>query len=224
MSRLPLVTIPFAVLLGAGGTCCPRPQPGSPEALSHRISDAAGGEAWDDLAELRFTWTHHPSGKRRSYVWRIPERRVAVTRDGETIEVHLGAVGDDDATVAAHRAFVNDSYWLCFDFFQHRDRVAYGREAVDAVPGHPELPAVAALSVRYPEDGGYTPGDRYVCYVDAADRAFAWAFHPGGAEEAKIVTTRERWRVVAGVRFPTAFVRRDGTRFITVDDLAATRR
>lgn len=185
--------------------------------LVTQIAKATGHEAFSRLSHLRFTWKHVPSGTARSYDWDLKARRVAVTIDGETVEVPSeGPVPED--LQRAHSAFVNDNYWALFEHHLVFDTVESIEDLGEqAVPGFDELGHCRALAVQYPGEGGYTPGDRYVLYLGAEGLPVAWAFHKGGAEEPSLVTTREGWIEVGGSKMPTRFRRADGSEFIVIE-------
>ena len=216
---IPIVAALHLVALAPGGAVEARADEG--EELARRVAEACGVDAFDDLARLRFTWRHEPSGTVRSYDWDVADRTVEVTVGEETVTVGVdGPRSEDDRQ--AHAAFVNDSYWLLFELHLEWDE-AVEMQALGPidVPAFDDFGPVPALSVQYLGDAGYTPGDRYVLYLGPDDRPVAWAYHPEGTPEPRLVTTREEWKKVAGLNVPTTFRRADGTVFITITDIAA---
>lgn len=194
-------------------------------ALADEVAAACGADAWSAVAQLTFTWHHRPSGRLRSYEWDPVAGTVAVTQGEATTTVPVAGPEDpaDEAAVAAHRAFVNDSYWLLFPLHLAWDA---GLELDDLgegpVPGMRILGTTRRLAVRYPAEGGYTPGDTYVLYLDADGLPVAWAYHPGGAEEPKLVTSREGRVALGGLSLPTRFQLPTGEAFITIDAVDVT--
>jgi len=205
----------------------PTSRPSAPAAaddLAARVAAAAGADGWDDVTRLRFTWRHVPrGGDGRSYDWDVPAGRVAVTTEEGEVTVPVAGWPEggapDEARARAHQAFVNDSFWFLFPLHARWDE---GLETTDLgevpVPGLEDLGPRRALELRYAADeGGYTPGDVYVLYLDADDRPVAWAFHKAGADAPTLVTTcevAEHGPLTVPVRFTAG-----GREFIAIEDV-----
>lgn len=88
------------------------------------------------------------------------------------------------------RWFVNDQYWLLFPFHLAWDKDLRLESApAEAVAGKGGGEAWR-LTVLYPPEGGYTPGDAYDLFVDSAGTVRRWIFRKGNAEKA---TRETRW-------------------------------
>jgi hypothetical protein len=210
------------LVLGCGPASeAPAPTPG--EALAAEVADAVGLSAWRELSHLRFTWRHVPKGIERTYEWTCASGKVVVTRGENTVEIPRERPGPDagEEEIGAHKAFVNDSYWLLFPLLMTEDGSEKRDLGVQEVPGFPGLGERRALDVRYPAEGGYTPGDRYVLYLGDDHRPVAWAFHRGGAEEPTLVALRTARREVAGLSLPTRFEAPGGKLLIEIPILEA---
>ena len=82
------------------------------EQLAQSVASSCGLTSLPTSGQLRWTWTHHPSGKSRSYAWNLATNLVQVTMhpDDTVVEVpRAGPSGDDQQQLAAHQAFINDS-------------------------------------------------------------------------------------------------------------------
>ncbi len=81
-------------------------------------------------------------------------------------------------------AFVNDNYWLLFPLHAYWDSSAdvqdKGTQPLPQGNGSADL-----VSVKYPSDGGYTPGDTWDLYVGKDNRVEQFVYHRGGTKEAK---------------------------------------
>lgn len=180
------------------------------------IQKAHGTAAWDDVERVAFTFTHAPSGSSRSHDWDRKKGVVKVTMGDKVVTVPAAGGKLDGDELKAHQAFINDSYWLLFEHFMFRDDVEREFMSDVDVPGLEKK--ADAVKVSYPAKGGYTPGDAYFVYMENFN-AFAWAYHPGGSEKPKLVTSRADWKDFGGLRVPTAFDTPDGKRFITLADV-----
>ena len=82
--------------------------------------------------------------------------------------------------------FVNDQYWLLFPFHMVWD----GSPTVTD-DGMQKLPLAKTparrLVVKYPSDGGYTPGDTWTLYVGPDKRVREFEYHRGGNKKPSVV-------------------------------------
>jgi len=82
-------------------------------------------------------------------------------------------------------------YWLLFPLHMLKDpNIRLENRGRRPVPGFAGLGETRLVAAHYPQEGGYTLGDTYVVYCSDEQIPLAWAYHPGGASEAKVVTTR----------------------------------
>jgi hypothetical protein len=85
-------------------------------------------------------------------------------------------------------AFNNDNYWLIFPF-----HVYWDTSAVVTGKGTQKLPlgkgSATLVSVKYPSEGGYTPGDTWELYVGTDDRVREFIYRRGGPKKPSIVIT-----------------------------------
>ncbi len=195
--------------------------------LRTRIGQEYGLDHWDDVEELRYTFNVRAGERevRRSWVWRVKRRTVTFRDDiagGEAVTYSLDDIGEttkgettkgettaDDLKKIDHR-FINDQYWLLFAL-----HVAWDTGAeVTAADGEP-LPigegTATKVTVQYPEEGGYTPGDAYDIFVNADGRVVQWVFRQGGQPEPSLVTTWEDQREIGPLVIPTRFRSSDGS-------------
>ena len=81
-------------------------------------------------------------------------------------------------------SFINDNYWTLFPFHAYWDKSAsaidQGKFNLPVGPGMAEL-----VPVKYPADGGYTPGDTWDLYVGNDNRVVYFVYHRGGAKTAE---------------------------------------
>jgi hypothetical protein len=84
-------------------------------------------------------------------------------------------------------SFINDNYWLLFPFHAYWDTSAtITDQGVHKLPvgnGSAEL-----VAVKYPNDGGYTPGDTWELYVGKNCRVEYLVFHHGGTSKPSLVS------------------------------------
>lgn len=191
--------------------------------LAERIAKSAGADVLArSVRRLKFTWRHEAKQASRSYDWDLAQKRVTVTtaKGKATIALDRGAYQGDQ--LEAHRAFINDSYWLLFEAQLLRTNAELRQEPKRRLDGFAKLGELDALSVNYP-GGGYTPGHRYVLYADENARVHAWAFYPKPAPRPAFILSREGHKSVGGLSLPTQFRKPDGTLVISILNLAVER-
>ena len=90
--------------------------------------------------------------------------------------------------------FVNDNYWLLFPFHAYWDTAAdvqdKGSQPLPQGSGSAKL-----ISVKYPSDGGYTPGDTWDLYVGSDNRVVQLFYHRGGPKKpSAVIATWEGYK------------------------------
>lgn len=195
--------------------------PGTPLAgaddIRGQIGRAYGLDGWDRVEELRYTF-NVKSGERetrRSWVWRVKDRTVTLRDEvagTDPFTYSLDDVGDnppEELRAVDHR-FINDQYWMLFAL-----HVAWDTDAAISVEKGQPLPigdgTAMKVTVQYPEEGGYTPGDAYDIYVDEDMRVAQWVFRKGGQAEPSMATRWEDQQRYGPLVIPTRFVPADGS-------------
>jgi hypothetical protein len=169
------------------------------ESLRQAVASAYGVEAFGRVEQIRFTFNVQLGEKtiRRSWKWEPREDRVTfIPEDGSPERTYerdrLNASGDPELLDIDAR-FINDQYWLLFPF-----HLVWDREATVEDRGTAALPigegTARRLVVRYPAEGGYTPGDIYEIFVGPDRLLRQWIYRKGGAEEPTRMSTWEDHR------------------------------
>lgn len=163
------------------------------DAARARIAQEYGLGGWDRVEELRYTFNVR-AGERevsRSWVWRVKERTVSFQDEmagGDFFTYSLDDVGDQpsgELKKVDHR-FINDQYWLLFAL-----HIAWDTDATVVIEDEQQpLPigegSGTKVTVQYPAEGGYTPGDAYDVFLDADTRIVQWCTVRGA-------NPRRRW-------------------------------
>lgn len=181
-----------------------------------RIARAYGLDGWDDVGELRYTFNVKAGERevRRSWVWRVKRRTVSFRDEitgGEPVTYSLDEIGPDapDRLKEVDHRFINDQYWLLFALHVAWDTTATVTEVGDATLPIGEGTA-RRVTVRYPQEGGYTPGDAYDLYVDDGGRVIQWVYRHGAQARPSLATTWEEQRRFGPLVIPTRFRSGDG--------------
>jgi hypothetical protein len=124
--------------------------------------------------EIHRRWTWHPAADSVTYSGPDAsglEVQASWSRRNQ-FSMESPAVGPLD------RMFVNDQYWLLFPLHLAWDK-GLRLEAEDLGP----VGETHRLSVIYPPQGGYTPGDAYDLFLDSSGTVLRWIFRKGNASQ-----------------------------------------
>ena len=185
-----------------------------------------GINGWDQIEELHYTFNVRSGGRevRRSWVWRVTDRKVTFRDElsgEEPVSYSLDDINEktgDDLKKVDHR-FINDQYWLLFAL-----HVAWDKDAAVTETAAQPLPigegTATRITVQYPETGGYTPGDAYDIYIGEDGYVTHWVFRQGGQPEPSLATTWEDHRRAGPIVVPTRFRSGDGGFELWFSDVA----
>jgi hypothetical protein len=191
----------FAVLVIAATSCSHNPAY-SPEPIAktlnaEQIAKTYGLDSFGQIEVIRYTWNAQFPGVNisRKWVWEPKTGQVSYEgkdKDGKLVKAtYLRSQLNsqtDNIKAEIDPAFVNDNYWLLFPFHAYWDKSA---TVIDQ--GEKQLPqgngAATLVSVKYPSDGGYTPGDTWDLYIGKDYRVEQLVYHRGGPKKPSVVIT-----------------------------------
>ena len=163
---------------------------------AEQLAKAYGLDSFEQIDAIRYTWNAQLPGFNASRTWTWEPKTNQVTfegkdKDGKPVKVTYlrGQLDSQPANVKNEidPGFINDNYWLLFPFHAYWDKSAnvtnQGSKPLPQGSGYGEL-----LSVKYPSDGGYTPGDTWDLYVGKDNRVEQMVYHRGGPKKPSLVT------------------------------------
>src|SRR5882762_3398893 len=141
--------------------------------ILEQIAKTYGLDSYGQIDAIRYTWNAQFPGVNvsRSWVWEPKTGKVSYAgkdKDGKPVKVsymqaELGSQSDAVKNEVAPN-FTNDNYWLLFPLHAYWDTSAnvtdQGMQQLPLGNGSAEL-----IVVKYPSEGGYTPGDTWDLYV-----------------------------------------------------------
>ena len=165
-------------------------------AILEQVAKAYGLDSYGQIEAIRYTWNAQFPGVNlsRSWVWEPKTNKVSYEgkdKDGKPVKATYmrselssqsdGVKNDIDP------AFMNDNYWLLYPYHAYWDTSANVQDK-----GQQQLPlgngSAKVVSVKYPADGGYTPGDTWDLYVGNDNRVEQFVYHRGGPKKPSLVT------------------------------------
>lgn len=194
----------LGVLVLAATSCSTQQHTPAPEqtakaspVTAEQIAKVYGVDSFDQIEAIRYTWNAEFPGTNisRSWTWEPKKNQVSYEgkdKDGKPVKATYvrSQLNTQPPNVKDEidPAFLNDNYWLLFPFHAYWDKSA---SATDEGPK--PLPigngSAVLLSVKYPSDGGYTPGDTWDLYVGKDNRVEQFVYHRGGPKKPSLVTT-----------------------------------
>lgn len=205
---------------------------GEVEALVARLEEALGGrDAWEGTRFLRFRFarvrTHHwdrYTGRHRLDAEDQAGRPIVVLHNVQTREGRAWVDGEqltgealEERLAAAHRAWVNDTYWLLMPYKLRDPGVRLeldGREEIDGVDYH-------RLRVSFGSDVGLTPGDVYWAFLHPETGLMDyWEYVLEGREPPPVRWAWRDWQQHGDILLAPRRVQAGGDRELPLDRLA----
>lgn len=190
--------------------------------IAEKIANAHGFEYWKNVSEVKFTFKVDRDtikGKGRSWTW-SPKKDDITMMAGETT-VSYNRTIMDSTHIAADRGFINDKFWLLVPFQLVWDTSATISESITA-----EAPIskteLNKITLTYPNEGGYTPGDAYDIFYNNDFMIKEWVFRKGNATEATMATTFENYKDYNGIKIATDHKMADGVFNLNFTDVSIT--
>ena len=105
----------------------------------------------------------------------------------------------DSTSLQADRAFINDKFWLLFPF-----QLVWDENASISKPTKAMAPIsqkeMNTITLLYPNEGGYTPGDAYDIFYNDDHIIQEWTFRQGNADQPSLSNTFENYQEFNGLK------------------------
>ena len=163
--------------------------------IAEQIAKTYGLDSFGQIDAIRYTFNVQFPGLNasRSWVWEPKTGQVSYEgkdKDGKPVKAtYLRPQLSSQSDAVKNEidpAFINDQYWLLFPFHVYWDTSAdvqdKGMQKLPLGQGSAEL-----VPVKYPSEGGYTPGDTWELYVGKDNRIEQLVYHRGGPKKPSVV-------------------------------------
>ena len=164
--------------------------------ILEQVAKSYGLDSWNQIEAIRYTWNGEITGVfKLAHAWEWEPKTNKVTyegkdKDGKPVKVTYMrselSSQPDAVKNEVDPAFINDNYWLLFPFHAYWDTTAtvtdQGMHKLPVGNGSAEL-----VAVKYPNEGGYTPGDTWELYVGKGNRVEQFVYHRGGPKKPSLV-------------------------------------
>jgi len=206
----PIRLLVFLALILATASCSQKQQPPATEQTTAtpplniaQIARTYGLDQFGQVEAIRYTWNAQFPGVSLSHPWIWEPKKDQVTyegkdKNGKPVKVtYLRSQLNsqpDNVKNEIDPSFVNDNYWLLFPLHAYWDKSAtatdQGMKPLPQGSGSAQL-----VSVKYPSDGGYTPGDTWDLYVGKEGRVEQFVYHRGGPKKpSTVIATWEGYK------------------------------
>ncbi len=164
--------------------------------ILEQIAKTYGLDSFGQVEAIRYTFNLDlPGVINLSHKWEWEPKTSKVSyegkdKDGKPVKVTYMrselSSQPDNVKKQVDPAFNNDKYWLLFPFQAYWDTgttvTDQGMKKLPVGTGSAEL-----VSVKYPSEGGYTPGDTWDLYVGKDKRVEYLVYHRGGPVKPSLV-------------------------------------
>ena len=192
-SRVPVIGILLT------GVICPSARVSAQQrpAIADQIAKTYGLDSFSQIDAIRYTFNIDLAALKlklsRTWIWEPKTDQISYEgkdKAGNPVKVTYSRsqLASQSAIVKEEvdPGFFNDQYWLLFPFHLVWDTSATVQDA-----GMQKLPlgkgSAKKVAVKYPDAGGYTPGDTWELYVGTDGRIRELAFHHGGTAKPSLV-------------------------------------
>lgn len=192
------------------------------ESPESQLADAHGLAAWESVESIEFTfYVDKEPPVNRAWRWDLNEKTATRTIDGASHTLQLDTLdGEKDAEI--HQQFINDTFWLLFPFsivWSSPEVTEHGSVEIIIEDSTVET---QQLTVTWPSDEGYTPGDAYDLYLADDNTILGWTFRRANAPEGKFFRWSAPTQLGPLTVYPSYYLGDSTTPFIEMRDLDIT--
>jgi hypothetical protein len=190
-SRVTMIRFLAFGMLVLAATSCAQKRP----SIAEPIAKAYGLDSYGQIDAIRYTFNAEFPGVSVAHSWVWEPKTGQVSYEGKDKEgkpvkaTYLRSQLSSQSDAIKNEiepSFVNDNYWLLFPFHAYWDTSAdvqdKGQQALPQGSGLADL-----ISVKYPSDIGYTPGDTWDLYIGNDNRVEQFVYHRGGPKKPSVV-------------------------------------
>jgi len=163
--------------------------------IAEQIARTYGLDSFGQIEGIRYSFNLELPGVHIAHTWEWSPKTDTVSYTGKNKEGNPVTVTYQRSQINSQSdavkneidpAFINDNYWLLFPFHAYWDTGAtITDQGMRKVPGGNG--SARLVAVKYPVEGGYTPGDLWELYVGKDNRVEQLVYHRGGPKKPSLV-------------------------------------
>lgn len=178
--------------------------------VHEKIAMANGFEKFDSISKIKFTFNVKVNDSLRSerrWTWNIKGNKISLTEKDSTMSyTKKDSLAKEKEYI--DQRFVNDSYWLLFPYQLKWSDAEFSEAKTAKAPISGD--EMQMLTVSFPAEGGYTPGDSYDIYFDDEFMIQEWVYKAAGGGR-EMATTWEDYEDFDGVKISKMHKSEDGS-------------
>ena len=169
--------------------------------IAEKIANAHGYENWKNISKIEFTFNVNrgENHSERSWSWE-PKKDIVTFSADSTVVYNRNDM--DSTSIKIDRSFINDKFWLLIPF-----QLVWDKGTTISEPVMAEAPISKAkmhkITLTYPSEGGYTPGDAYDLFYNDDFLIKEWVYRRGNSETPSLTTTLEDYQDFNGLTLAT---------------------
>ncbi len=170
--------------------------------IARQIAEASGIQNWKKVSEIAFTFNVDRNGNNfeRSWIWKPKSEDIQMISSNDTVNYNRAKM--DSLVIKTDAAFINDKYWMLAPFQLVWDKGMEFSEKKNVVAPISK-DTLNQLTIVYPNDGGYTPGDAYDFFYDKNFRIKEWNYRKGNSPDPNLTATWEDYKNFDGIDIAT---------------------
>lgn len=170
--------------------------------IAQQIADANGIQNWKHVSEISFTFNVDRDGNHfeRSWIWKPKTQDITLISLNDTINYNRSKM--DSIALKTDSAFINDKYWMLAPFQLVWDTGMEFSQINDVIAPISK-DTLQQLTIVYPNQGGYTPGDAYDFYYDKNFIVKEWNYRKGNTVAPSTTTSWEDYKDYSGINIAT---------------------
>jgi len=180
--------------------------------IAQRIANAHGFNNWQDVSKIQFTFNN-----KRSWIWEPKTDAVTLLTEKDTLSYNRKSV--DSLSLKADRGFINDKFWLLIPF-----QLVWDKSALISTQGVEKAPisgvSMNKITLTYPNEGGYTPGDAYDIYYGDDFIIQEWVFRKGNQTKPSLINTFENYKSYNGIWLASDHKRKNSEWNLTLSNIS----
>ncbi|MUP46766.1 hypothetical protein E0K83_13565 [Gramella sp. BOM4] len=194
-------------------------QHSEPQTVPEKIAMANGLQEFDSIKKLHFTFNVKVNDSLRSsrkWEWNTETDKIRMTDKDTTLTYQkTDTIAKEDENI--DQRFINDTYWLLFPFQLEWSDADFSEVKTAKAPISGK--EMQMLTVSYPSEGGYTPGDSYDIYFDDDYMIQEWVYKAAGGGR-EMATTWEDYQDYKGVKIAKSHKSADGSFELYFSDIS----
>lgn len=191
IDRAKMIRLLSFVVLVLATTCWAQTRP----PILEQTAKTYGLDSFGQIEAVRYSFNLEIPGLKLARTWEWEPKTGKVSyegkdKDGKPVKVSYLrselASQSDTVKKEIDPGFINDNYWLLLPF-----HVYWDTSATTTDQGTKKLPmgngSARLVAVKYPSEGGYTPGDTWELYLGKDNSIQQMAYHRGGSIKPSLV-------------------------------------